>query len=456
MPCHQYVHASVSQRENEDMDSRTPNSTIPNIVIIGGGAGGLELATQLGHKLGKKGKATITLIDKNRTHIWKPLLHEVATGSLDPNLDGVVYSAHAAKHGYQFQLGTFCQLNSDDKTVTLAPILNDHNAAILPERHIQYDKLVIAIGSVSNDFNTPGVKDHCYFLDSHQQADRFHHALLDSFTRIHQSDSNTRLDIAIVGAGATGVELSAELYHVTELLKSYGLSKMTADRLHIHLIEAGPRILPALPDRIAASARRELVKLGVNVLENTCVSEATATGFTTKDGTHIEANLMLWAAGVKAPDFIKEIDLFELNRANQIMVKDTLVSTVNDDIYVIGDCCACKQADGKFVPPRAQSAHQMAECVEKNLINELKGKPLESYTYVDYGSLVNLSKFSTVGSLMGNLTKNTMFIEGKLARLVYISLYRMHQRAVHGTTKTVALWLTEKLMRAVRPRMKLH
>ena len=307
MTYHQYVRASVSQRENEDMDSTTPN-----IVIIGGGAGGLELATQLGHKLGKKGKATITLIDKNRTHIWKPLLHEVATGSLDPNLDGVVYSAHAAKHGYQFQLGTFCHLNADDKNITLAPILNDLNVAILPERHIQYDKLVIAIGSVSNDFNTPGVKDHCYFLDSHQQADRFHHALLDSFTRIHQSDENTRLDIAIVGAGATGVELSAELYHVTELLKSYGLSKMTADRLHIHLIEAGPRILPALPDRIAASARRELVKLGVKVLENTCVSEATATGFITKDGTKIDANLMLWAAGVKAPDFIKDINIFEL------------------------------------------------------------------------------------------------------------------------------------------------
>ncbi|MCL1124939.1 NAD(P)/FAD-dependent oxidoreductase [Shewanella surugensis] len=432
------------------------DSTIPDIVIIGGGAGGLELATQLGHKLGKKGKANITLIDKNRTHIWKPLLHEVATGSLDPNLDGVVYSAHAAKHGYQFQLGTFCHLDADEKSITLTPIFNDLNMAILPERHIQYDKLIIAIGSVSNDFNTPGVRDHCYFLDSHQQADRFHHALLDSFTRIHQSDTNTRLDIAIVGAGATGVELSAELYHVTELLKSYGLSKMTADRLHIHLIEAGPRILPALPDRIAASARRELVKLGVKVLENTCVSEATATGFITKEGTRIDAHLMLWAAGVKAPNFIKDINLFELNRANQIMVKDTLLSTVNDHIYVIGDCCACKQADGSFVPPRAQSAHQMAKCVENNLINELTGKPLESYTYVDYGSLVNLSKFSTVGSLMGNLTKNTMFIEGKLARLVYISLYRMHQRAVHGTSKTIALWLTEKLMRAVRPRMKLH
>ena len=431
-------------------------SSCPKIVIVGGGAGGLELATQLGHKLGKKNNAQIVLVDKNRTHIWKPLLHEVATGSLDSDLDGVVYSAHAAKHGYQFQLGTFCDLDADKQFIKVAPITDDSGKVLLPERQIQYDKLVIAVGSVSNDFNTPGVKAHCFFLDSHQQANRFHHALLDSFTRVHQSESINELNIAIVGGGATGVELSAELYHVTDLLKIYGLSKMTKDKLNIHLIEAGPRILPALPERIATSARRELSKLGVNVMENTRISEAIPSGFITADGKLIEANLMLWAAGVKAPDFIKNIELFELNRANQIMVKANLLSTTNDEIYVIGDCCACQQADGSFVPPRAQSAHQMAQCVEKNILHELKGEALESYTYVDHGSLVNLSRFSTVGSLMGNLTKNSMFIEGKIARLVYISLYRMHQKAIHGTFKTIALWLAEKLMRVVRPRMKLH
>ncbi|BAJ02451.1 NAD(P)/FAD-dependent oxidoreductase [Shewanella violacea] len=431
-------------------------SSYPKIVIVGGGAGGLELATQLGHRLGKKNRAQIVLVDKNRTHIWKPLLHEVATGSLDSSLDGVVYSAHAAKHGYQFQLGTFFDLDAENKLIKVAPITDDMGKLLLPERQIKYDKLVIAVGSVSNDFNTPGVRENCFFLDSHQQANRFHHALLDSFTRVHQSESINELNIAIVGGGATGVELSAELYHVTELLKIYGLSKMTKEKLNIHLIEAGPRILPALPERIATSARRELSKLGVNVMENTRISEANAAGFVTAEGKLIEANLMLWAAGVKAPDFIKNIDIFELNRANQIMVKANLLSTTNDDIYVIGDCCACQQADGSFVPPRAQSAHQMAQCVEKNILHELKGKPLDSYVYVDHGSLVNLSQFSTVGSLMGNLTKNSMFIEGKLARLVYISLYRMHQQAIHGTLKTMTLWLAEKVMRVVRPRMKLH
>ena len=108
------------------------------------------------------------------------------------------------------------------------------------------------------------------------------------------------------------------------------------------------------------------------------------------------------------------------------------------------------------MPPRAQSAHQMASCVEKNILRQLKNQPLLDYKYVDYGSLVNLSRFSTVGSLMGNLTKNSMFVEGKIARLMYISLYRMHQQAIHGFFKTIGLWLAEKIMKVVRPRMKLH
>ncbi|MBE0364175.1 NADH dehydrogenase [Pseudoalteromonas ulvae UL12] len=429
----------------------------PKIVIVGGGAGGLALATQLGHSLGKKEHAEIFLVDKNRSHIWKPLLHEVATGSLDADLDGVIYSAHAAKHSYRFVLGTFVDLDQQQKTLTLGALSDEDGHEILPQRTLDYDYLVLAIGSVSNDFNTPGIKDHCYFLDSNQQAERFQHALLDNFTRVHQSnDSDTPLKIAIVGGGATGVELSAELYHVTDLLKMYGLTNMTANKLHISLIEAGPRILPALSERIALSAKRELSQLGVHITENTQVKAATSKGFIIQDEQQIDADIMVWAAGVKAPDFIKELGLFELTRNNQIKVNDFLQSTADDAIFVIGDCCAFTQADGSLVPPRAQSAHQMAKTVKANLIACVKGRELQPFRYQDHGSLVNLSRFSTVGSLMGNLTKNSFFIEGKIARIMYISLYRMHQRAIHGTWRTIGLWLSEKMMRIVRPKMKLH
>ncbi|MEJ6475457.1 NAD(P)/FAD-dependent oxidoreductase [Pseudoalteromonas piscicida] len=433
------------------------NMQLPKIVIVGGGAGGLELATQLGHKLGKKHQAEILLIDKNRSHIWKPLLHEVATGSIDADLDGVVYSAHAAKHYYQFQLGSFSHLDSTNKTITLSELKDELGHCILPTRQVSYDYLVLAIGSISNDFNTPGVKEHCFFLDSNQQAERFQHALLDNFTRLHQDDDPKHsLTIGIVGGGATGVELSAELYHVSDMLKMYGLNKMTAKRLRIDLIEAGPRILPALPERIANSAKRELVKLGVTVRESTQVKQATESSFITSDGNQLTADIKVWAAGVKAPDFIRDIEVFELTRNNQIKVNQYLQSSVDEHIYVIGDCCAFTQEDGTQVPPRAQSAHQMAQCVEQNLIATLKNQPLSGFTYNDHGSLVNLSRYSTVGSLMGNLTSNSFFIEGKIARFMYISLYRMHQRAIHGLAKTFALWISEKVLRVVRPKMKLH
>lgn len=427
-----------------------------NILIIGGGAGGLELATQLGHQLGKKGKARITLVDRNRSHIWKPLLHEVATGSLDTSTDGVVYHAHAAKHHYQFQLGEFCHLDTQSKTITLAPSFDSEGEPVLPKRELKYDKLILAIGSVSNDFGTPGVADHCYFLDSHQQAERFHYGLMNNFIRINQQDTPDELHIAIVGGGATGVELSAELYHVTDLLKSYGMPNMTARQLKISLIEAGPRILPALPDRISASARKELVRLGVQVRESVKVASANKQGFQTAEGEQINADMMIWAAGVKAPDFIGRLDVFATNRNNQILVEPTLQAKGYPDIWVIGDCCACEQPDGSWVPPRAQSAHQMASQVKKNLIAVLKGEAQQPYLYKDHGSLVNLSRYSTVGSLMGNLTSNSMFIEGRIARAVYISLYRMHQVAIHGWPKAMLVILAEKIGKVVRPKMKLH
>ena len=147
------------------------------IVVVGGGAGGLELVSRLSRTLGRKNEAEITLVDRSRTHIWKPLLHEVAAGVIDKHSDGVDYAIHAAAHHYRFQLGSMCAIDAEAKTITLAPLFDDEGVSILPERKIPYDQLVLAIGSVSNDFGTPGVAQNCYFLDSLVQAERFHTAV---------------------------------------------------------------------------------------------------------------------------------------------------------------------------------------------------------------------------------------------------------------------------------------
>ncbi|MCW8093185.1 NAD(P)/FAD-dependent oxidoreductase [Alteromonas sp. ASW11-130] len=427
------------------------------IVIVGGGAGGLELVTQLAKTLGKKQRAEIILVDKSRTHVWKPLLHEVAAGVIDKYSDGVDYRMHAVKHGYQFELGEMSSVDAENQSITLSALHDDEGHQILPQRQIKYDYLVMALGSKSNDFGTPGVARNCFFLDSLVQAERFHKALLNQLLKINNDATAARiLHVAIVGGGATGTELAAQLYHVANLARAYGMPEMSSKRIKVSIIEADNRILPALPERIANSARKALVKLGVDVLENTRVARASETGFETADGEKIDADLLVWSAGVKAPDFLTELDLFETNRANQILVKPTLQSTRFDNIFAIGDCCGFKQSDDSWVPPRAQSAHQMATTAGKNLVNLFKNIALESFKYRDYGSLVHLSRYTTVGSLMGTLSNNSMFIEGRLAKLVYLSLYNMHQFAIHGYLRGVVVLLSRKLGNIVGMRLKLH
>lgn len=426
------------------------------IVVVGGGAGGLELVAKLS-KFAKKHKwLQIILVDKQRTHVWKPLLHEVAAGVIDKNSDGVDYGIHASSHHYEFQQGEMVDLDLPSQQLTLATLLDEKGNEILPQRTLQYDELVIALGSVSNDFNTPGVREHSYFLDSLSQAEQFHRALINHFLRLNYlSEKQKPLKVCIVGGGATGTELAAQLHHVANLAHSYGMTNLSAKRLQLTIIEAGKRILPALPERIAASAKHALGKIDVTVLENTRVIRAEKKGFITQDESLLEADLMVWAAGIKAPDRVKNWG-FETNKLQQILVNQQLQSTVDQRVYVLGDCCACLQPDGKWVPPRAQSAHQMATLVCHNILAPVRGTPLKNYIYNDYGSLIHLSKYSTVGSLMGNLSNSSMFIEGHLARFVYNGLYSMHQFSVHGYLKGAVGMLSRFVSKFVGSKLKLH
>lgn len=424
------------------------------IIVVGGGAGGLELATYLGNKLGRKQKAKVILVDKNSSHLWKPLLHEVATGSLDDDIDAVSYRAHAKNNHFEFQQGTLTNVQPEQKSITLAAIYNAENELLVAERHIKYDKLVLAIGSKSNDFGTAGVAQHCIFLDSSEQAKVFHQRMMELFLKF-ANNSEKEVHIAIVGGGATGIELSAELHNAAKHLHHYGFGKLNNTSLKVTLLEAGPRVLPALSERISHAAERELRALGVDVRTNTAVTEALPNTLITNTGEKIQADLMVWAAGVKASEITKNFG-FITNRLNQIEVKNTLQTTADDNVYVIGDCAALMQENGKLVPPRAQAAHQMATVCGKNILAQLANKPLKPFVFNDYGSLVSFSKFGTVGNLMGNLTKGSMFIEGKIARLVYLSLYRMHQAALHGCFRTGLILLVGSINRLLRPSMKLH
>jgi len=431
------------------------------IVIVGGGAGGLELVRRLGAKLGRDAYDVI-LIERNQTHIWKPLLHEVAAGSLDANLDEVGYRSHGHRWGYRFFLGSLETIDRAARQVVVAPILDEDGTEIIGRHRIRYDYLVLCVGAVSNDFGTPGVREHCLFLEDREQADRFRQKLLNHCLRVSRtmttdSDADAYVNVTIVGGGATGVELAAELFNAASALKHYGLEVFDESRLRVTLVEAGPRILPALPINLAEAAHKELEALGVRVLVNTAIMEATSTGMGTRTGEVIGADLKIWAAGVRAPDVLKDIAGLETTRSNQLVVRPTLQTTRDDRIFAIGDCCYFKPDDSdRPVPPRAQAAHQMVRTAYRNVLSLIADRPLETFVYRDRGSLVSLSRYSTVGSLMGNLVGGRMAVEGRIARIVYVSLYRMHLIGVHGWLKGIALILVGHVNRVVRPRLKFH
>jgi NADH dehydrogenase len=430
------------------------------IVVVGGGAAGLELATRLGARLGRE-HFDIILVEKSRTHIWKPLLHEVAAGALDANLDEVGYRSHGHAWGYRFFYGAMEGVDRDSRHALIAPILDEDGAEIMGRHRIRYDYLVLAVGSVSNDFGTKGVAQHCIFLDSRAQADRFrtkllNHCLRVSRTLVKNPDADATVKVDIVGGGATGVELAAELYNAAVALRHYGLEVFDESRMKVTLIEAGPRILPMLPEKLAQAARKELEALGVRVITGEQVVEATSEGMITNSGELIKADLKVWAAGVKGPDMLAGLAL-ETTRSNQLVVRPTLQTTRDDRIFAIGDCAwFVPEGETRAVPPRAQAAHQMAATAFHNIRSLIRQKPLTDFVYRDHGSLVSLSHFSTVGSLMGNLIGGRMAIEGRLARLVYVSLYRMHLIAIHGWFKGTALILLGHVNQIIRPRLKLH
>ncbi|WP_294106251.1 NAD(P)/FAD-dependent oxidoreductase [Sphingomonas sp.] len=430
------------------------------IVVVGGGAGGLELVRKLGSRYGRK-YHDIILIDRNLTHIWKPLLHEVAAGSLDANLDEVGYGGHAVRWGYRFFNGSIESIDRAARTITTAPMLDDSGEEIIGRHQIRYDYLVLAIGGISNDFGVPGVREHAMFLEDRPQADRFRQKLLNACLRTnhaHQTGNpDARVRVSIVGGGATGVELAAELYNAAKALRHYGLEVFDETKLEVSLIEAGPRILPALDETLAATAKHELEVLGVRVLDNTQVVRLEAGAVHTGSGEVIAADLIVWAAGVKGADAIATMSDLELNRGNQVIVRPTLQSVTDDRIYALGDCASCLlPGRDKPIPPRAQSAHQMASLVFTNLVRAQAGQPLKDFVYQDHGSLVSLSRFSTVGSLMGNLVGGRMFVEGWIARMVYTSLYRMHLIAIHGWWRGTALIVIGHVNQIVRPKLKLH
>lgn len=445
-----------------------------NIVVIGGGAGGLGLVIKLA-KVFKRSKVNVVLIDKEPTHLWKPLLHEVATGSLDSNHDEIRYIALARKYGFQFILGTVEHVDVNQKSIRLRVSFGQLPSTPTQQTSLLYDQLAIAVGSISNDFNTPGVLEHAIMLDSRKQAEQFHELFVAHLHRLNNQFLHNQhatepvlerpsvLDIVIIGGGATGVELAADLHHVAAQLEDYGFEAFPAEKLRISILEGADRLLSQLPERISHQVKTELTDLGVNVrtqtlvvkIEEGCVHSVDPTRSDESQVLATKSDITVWAAGIRAPEFLHASGL-DTDRLGRVVVNDELNLAGHPDVFILGDCAHCTQADGSAVPPRAQSAHQMAACVAHNIKARKANRSLRSFTYRDFGSLVSLSDYTTIGNLMGNLFRGSLFIEGLIARLMYRLLYRRHQISVYGATGTMLIMIGDLIHRATRSRIKLH
>jgi NADH dehydrogenase len=430
---------------------------VHEIVVVGGGAAGIELVTKLGDGMGRAGRARITLVDRTRTHVWKPLLHSVAAGSLNPGEHELNYLAQAHWHHFTYRYGSLAGLDRAAHKLHVAATYDEEGRMVTPDRSVSYDTLVIAIGSVTNDFGTPGTAEHAVPLETLEQARRFNRRLINACIRAQTQQGPVRpgqLHIAVIGAGATGTELAADLHRTVREMVSYGMDRVNPERdVRIILIEAAERVLPALPPAIATKVHSLLTDLGVEVRVGARVTEVSADGVSLAGGEFVPAELVVWAAGVKAPEVLAQLDGLEVNRINQLVVQPTLQTTRDPDIFAIGDCSCCILPGRTApVPPRAQAAHQQASHLVRQMERRLQGQPLEPYKYRDFGSLVTLGRYETVGSLMGMVGSRNWFIEGLIARVMYLSLYKMHERALHGVTRA----LLGTLGRRPGPAVKLH
>jgi NADH dehydrogenase len=432
---------------------------LPHIVVVGAGAGGLPLATRLGNQLGKKKKAQITLINPSLTSLWKPLWHEVAAGTLSTQEDDINLVTHAYNHGFHFLLGSLESINRATKQLFLSALRDDKGKTILEKRYLHYTFLVIAIGSITADFGVKGVKEHCFSLDRVSDAQAFQQQFLKQFITSQNPQDSQRenpVKIAIVGAGATGVELAAELCFAANQASDYRFAKTQSKKIvDITLIEAGNTILKGLPYKIVLKIEKELNQKGVKIFTDTKVIKVNSEGLATSK-EFISADLKIWTAGIKAPDVLSHLDGLETNKIGQLIVNKTLQTTFDGSVFALGDCAACPQNEKEMpVPPRAQAAQQQAILLAKSLVNYVRGKPLLSYVYRDYGTFISLSEDTVMGNVKIKQGGH-YFLKGFLAAFSYRFLYRRYQAILHGWWRVVLLIIANRLSKSIRPRLKLH
>ena len=406
------------------------------VIIVGGGAGGAELATSLGRRFGRS-TMNVTLVDCATSHLWKPRLHEVAAGLIGAGEDETAYLALGRANNFQFRLGALTTLDPVGRTISISAVKDSKGSPFLSERQLSYDTLVLAFGSQVNDFGVPGVVEHCHMLDSGEQAFAFQRRVLEQAVRVSDGALD-QLRVGIVGAGATGVELAAELHRTIGAMDRFG-GLMPSDRLDITVVDMGSRVLPNCDPGTSKFAARALDRLGVRVRLNASVQEVTADGLILKGGDVVPCELKLWASGIIGRPIANGLAGLRLDHSRRIVCDDHLRCVDVSGVYALGDCASVTDPKtARPLPATAQVAHQQASYLVRVLGRGMQ-KDAGPFSYKPRG-----------------VRRPQITFNGRLPKLLYVSLQLMHRAALIGWGRTLTLFAADRIRRTTVPPVKLH
>ena len=358
------------------MVTSTSTATKPRVVILGAGFGGLTAARAMAKD------ADVTLVDRHNFQTFLPLLYQVSTAGLAA--DHVVHPIRGAlrKSGVKFRMGSPLSVDHKNKTVKL------DSSEVL-----EFDHLVVALGSSTADFGVPGVAEYGMGMKSVNEAITIRAAVMRRFEDLCRFEDDTRLSIAVVGGGPTGVEMAGAL---AELKRGPLKNDMAhaAKHIDIYLIEAGPRILPMFSEKLSTRAESDLRKLGVIVRTNTAVREVQSRKIIIKEGEPIPAEITVWAAGVKGEPTAGVLNLPIIG--SRIDVEESLRVNHYPHVWAVGDIAGAKGADGRFLPMVAPVAMQQGRFVAKQIMRAHRGQELQPFKYLDNGSMATIGRHKAV------------------------------------------------------------
>lgn len=420
------------------------------ILILGGGSGGLELASQLAFRR----ELEITLVDRETAHVWKPRLHEMAAGTVQTSLAEMSFYLLGELRGFHFEQGEVVSIDREARTVRLAAMTDGEGRELAAPRDLPYDLCVVALGGSTPDFGTAGVKENALRLDGPADAEEFRRRFIALMVRARET--GTPAEIGIVGTGPTGTELAAHLRHSEHGFFDPQAKHPRSKLMSVTLIEAAPELMPGIDETLRREIVERLRALDIQIVTDAQVSQVTPDEIRTAKGETWPSDLTVWATGTVGNSVLKNLGGFELDRKGRIVVDRWLRSLADRRVLAFGDSAAFTPEMSKTpIPPTAQAASQQAAYLARTIPELAKGETVRSFEFENKGRLVSLGLAGTVGRARVS-RRNDLYIDGQFATAAYHALERQHQIRVLGPLRGSLAIATDILSPAKGPALKLH